>query len=93
MRGRELPQCLLRQNHHGEAPAVCRLWLSPEEEVCVPTAVASERIAREKAAAAARKKASRKRRFGTWQHRALLLPPFQIFATAPCLVICPSHLA
>lgn len=63
-----------------------RLWLSPEEEaspVSVPTAVASERIARENAAAAARKKASRKRRSGTWQHRALLLPLFQVFPSAP----------
>ncbi|KAL2301480.1 hypothetical protein Nmel_010866, partial [Mimus melanotis] len=60
---------------------------SKEEELLqlmsAALAVASERITRENAAAAARKKASRKRRSGTWQHRALLLPRFQIFPSAP----------
>lgn len=52
----------------------------------VPTAIASERIARENAAAdaaAARKKTFRKRRSGSSQHRALLLPLFQVFPSAP----------
>lgn len=75
------------QRHHVEAPgSSCHLWLSLGEEaspVSVPTAVASERIARENAAAAARKRAARKRRSGTSQHTALLLPLFQVFPSAP----------
>ncbi|XP_030921237.1 regulator of G-protein signaling protein-like [Geospiza fortis] len=65
---------------------------SREEELLQLTkaalAVASERIARENAAAAARKREARKRRSGTSQHTALLLPLSQVFPSAPLQCHC-----